>query len=138
MKRGNKIKSTVHNLNITPLFRFLLRRNVLFSSLFFLSSHSPPPFFLLPFSSVHFHQSSYLPSTFSNSFLIYLNIPPRTFNHPTHTTTSLCIFLVTPSFYNPFPLSLVVLLPFLLFRTLLSTLPHFSDFLFFPKCPPPL
>ena len=138
MKRGNKIKSTVNDLDITPLLRFLLWRNVLFSSLFFLSSHSPPPFFLLPFSSVYFRQSSYLPSTFSSSFLIYLNIPPRTFDHPTYTTTSLCTFLVTPSFCNLLPLSFVILLPFLLFQTLQSTLPHFLDFPFFPKCPPPL
>ena len=132
------MKSTINDLDITPLLRFLLRRNVLFSSLSFLFSCSLPPFFLLPFSSAHFCQSSYLPSTFSNSFLIYLNISPQTFDHPTRTTTSLCIFLVTPSFYNPFPLPLVVLLPFLLFQTLQSTLLHFSDFLFFPKCPPPL
>ena len=55
MKRENKIKSTVNNLDITPLLRFFLWRNVLFSNLFLLSSYSLPPFFLLPSSNAHFH-----------------------------------------------------------------------------------
>ena len=138
MKRKDKIKFIINDLDITPLLRFLLWKNVLFSSLSLLSSRSLPPFFLLPSSDAHFHQFAYLPSTFSSSFLIYLNIPPRTFDHPTYTTTSLCTFLVTPSFYNLLPLSFVILLPFLLFQTLQLTLPHFLDFPFFPKCPPPL
>ena len=129
MKRGNKIKSTVNDLDITPLLRFLLQRNVLFSSLFFLSSRSPPPFFLLSFSSAHFRQSSYLPFTFSNSFLIYLNIPPQTFDHPTRTTalpyTSpvISFFCILP----PPPPIVSLLLPPV--QTLQSTPLCFSSFL---------
>ena len=93
------MKSTVNDLDITPLLRFLLWRNVLFSSLFFSSSHFLPPFLLLPSSNAHFHQSSYLSSTFSNFFPIYSSILPQIFNYPTHTTTLPYTSLVTPSFY---------------------------------------
>ena len=62
------MKSTVSDLDITPLLRFLLQRNVLFPSLFFLSSHFLPPFLLLSSPNAYFHQSSYLPSTSSNLF----------------------------------------------------------------------
>ena len=131
MKRENKIKSTI---DITPLLRFLLRRNVLFSHLFLLSSCSLPPFFLLPSSNACFHQFAYLSSTFSNSFPIYLNIPPRTFDHPTCTTTLLYTSLVTPFFYilPPPPLVISLLLPPV--QTLQSTSLQFLSFLFSPKC----
>ena len=79
------MKSTVNDLDIIPLLRFLLWRNILFSNLFFLSFHFLPPFFLLPSSNARFHQSAYLPSTSSNSFLTSLSILPQTFCHPTHT-----------------------------------------------------
>ena len=138
MKRKNKIKSTVNDLDITPLLRFLLRRNVLLSSPSLLSSHFLPPFFLLSSSDIHFHRFSYLPSTFSNSFLIYLNILPQIFSHPTHITTSPCTFPVTPSFYIHLPPLLVVSPLFPLVRTLLLVFPHFSSFLSFPRYLPPL
>ena len=134
MKRENKIKSTVNDLNITPFLRFLLQRNVLFSSLSLLSFRSLSPFFFLLSSNICFHQFAYLPSTFSNSFPIYLNIPPQTFDHPTHTTTLLYTFPVTPFFciLPPPPLVILLLLPPI--RTLQSTSLHFVSFLFSPKC----
>ena len=102
------MKSIVNDLDITPLLRFLFQRNVLFSNLFFLFSCFLPPFFLLSFSNALFCQSVNLPSTFSNSFPIYLSIPPQIFNYPTHTTTSPYTSLVTPSFCIHLLLSLVI------------------------------
>ena len=133
MKRENKIKSTVNGLDITSLLRFLLQRNVLFFSLSLLSFHSLLLFFLLSFSSARFHQSFYLPSTFSNSFLIYLNIPLQTFNCPTRTTALPYTSLVIPFFYilPPPPLVISLLLPPV--QTLQLILPHFLSFLFSPR-----
>ena len=133
MKRENKIKSTVNGLDITPLLRFLLQRNVLFFSLSLLSFHSLLSFFLLPFSSARFHQSFYLPSTFSNSFLIYLNIPLQTFNRPTRTTALLYTSLVIPFFCILPPPPLVISLLLSPVQTLQSILPHFLSFLFSPR-----
>ena len=89
------MKSTVNDLDIISLLRFLLQKNVLFSSLFFLSSRFLPPFLLLSSSNAHFCQSAYLPFTFSNSFPIYLSIPSQIFDHPIHTTTLPYTSLVT-------------------------------------------
>ena len=95
------MKSTVNDLDITPLLRFLLQRNVLFSNLFLLSSRFLPPFFLLFFLNTRFHQSVYSPSTFSNFFPIYLSTPPQIFNCPTHITASPYTSPVIPSFCTP-------------------------------------
>ena len=138
MKRKNKIKSIINDLDITPLLRFLLWRNVLLSSTSFLSSHFLPPFFLLSSLDIHFHRFSYLPSTFSNSFLIYLNILPQIFDHPTHIITLPCTSLVTLFFYTHLPPLFVISLLFPLVQTLLSVLLHFSSFLSFPRYPPQL
>ena len=127
------MKSTINNLDITPLLRFLLQRNVLFSNLSLLSFCSLPPFFLLPSSNARFHQFAYLPSTFSNSFPIYLNILPRTFDHPIHTTTSLYTSPVIPFFCTLPPPPLVILLLLLPVQTLQSTFLRFSSFLSSPK-----
>ena len=50
MKRKNKIKSTVNDLDITPLLRFLLWRNSPVSS----------PYFLIFFFYLFFHSSQIL------------------------------------------------------------------------------
>ena len=131
MKREDKIKSPINDLDITPLLRFLL------SNLFFLFFHSPPPFFLPLFSNACFCQSVYPSSTSSNFFPIYLNIPPRTFNHPTHTATLPYTSLATPFFCILPPLPLLISLLFLLVQTPLSTLLHFLNFLSSPRYLPP-
>ena len=128
------MKSIINNLNITLPLRFLLQRNVLFSNLFLLSFCFLLPFFLLSFPDASFCQSSYLPSTSSNFFPIYLDILPQIFNYPTHTTTSPYTSLAAPSFciLHPPPLVISLLLPPV--RTLQSTPLHFLSFLFSPKC----
>ena len=128
------MKSIINNLDITPPLRFLLQRNILFSNLFLLSFRFLLSFFLLSFPDGSFCQSSYLPSTSSNSFPIYLDILPQIFDHPTCTTTSLYTSLAAPSFcilHLP-PLIVSLLLPSV--RTLQSTPLHFLSFLFSPKC----
>ena len=128
------MKSTVNHLDITPLLRFLLWRNVLFSSPFFPSSCFLPPFLLLSSPDAYFHQSSYLASTSFNSFPIYLDILPQIFNHPTHITTLPYTSLAAPSFCILHPPPLVVLLLLPPIRTLQSTSLHFLSFLFSSKC----
>ena len=125
------MKSTVNNLDITPLLRFLLWRNSpVFSPYFFCFL---PPSVLPLFSNARFHRSSYPLSTFSNSFLIYLNIPPQTFDHSTHTTTLLYTSPVIPFFCTLPPPPLVILLLLLPVQTLQSTFLRFSSFLSSPK-----
>ena len=127
------MKSTINNLDIISLLRFLLRRNVLFSSLFFLSFHLLSSFFFLSSSNAHFCQSAYLPSIFSNSFLIYSSIPPQTFDHPTHTVILPYTFPVTSSFCTHLLLPPIFSLLSLFSQTLQSILLHFSNFLSSPK-----
>ena len=127
------MKSIVNDLDITPPLRFLLWRNVLFSNLFLLSFRFLPPFLLLSSPDAYFCQSSYLLSTSSNFFPIYLDILPQIFDHTTHTTTLPYTSLAAPSFciLHPPPLVILLLLPSV--RTLQSTSLHFLSFLFSPK-----
>ena len=118
-KEIKKIKSTFCNLDITPSSRFLLWKNILFSSLFFLSFCFLSLFFLLLSSSACFCQSTYLLSTFSNFILTSSDISPRISCHPTRITTLLYTFLAVPFSYIPlflfFFLLLVISLLFLVF-----------------------
>ena len=134
-KEKIKTKSTIHNFDIIPLLRFLLWRNVLLSSLFLSSSHFLPLCFLLSFSDAHFCQSFYLSSTFSNSFLIYLNIPSQIFDCLTHTTALPYASPVIPFFCILPLLPLVVLLLLPPVQTLQSTPLCFSNFFSSPKYP---
>ena len=127
-----KTKSTFYRLNITfPL------RNVLFSSLFFLSFCFLPAFFLLSSSNAHFHQSTYLLSTSSNSSLTSLNIPLQIFHCPTHIAllpyTSLAILF---SYTLPFLFSFL-LLPLAVLSQLLSFLQNHLLILLHSSSPPP-
>ena len=128
------MKSIINDLDITPPLRFLLWRNVLFSNLFLLSFCFLLPFFLLFFPDAFFHQSSYLSSTFSNFFPIYLDILPQIFDHLTHITTLLYTSLAARSFYILQPPPLVISLLLFSVRTLQSTPLHFLSFLFSPEC----
>ena len=109
------MKSTFNDLDSIPLLRFLLQRNILFSSPYSSFLHFPPPFFLQCFSNVCSHLSVYYSSTFSNFFLTSSNIYPQIFCHPTHIATLPCTSPVTPfSYILLFPFSflssLIVLL----------------------------
>ena len=125
------MKSTVNDLDITPPLKVSPPEKLsnLFSSFF----HFLPPFYLLSFSNVFFPQFAYHPFTFSNSFPIYLDIPPQIFNHPTYTTILPYTSPAVPFFYILHPLLLVVLLLLLLVQTLQSILLYFLSFLSFPK-----
>ena len=136
------MKSIINDLDITPLLRFLLQRNVLFSNPFSLFFHFLPPFFLLLSSHVCFHQSINPLSISFNSFLISSNTLQTPY-HPTHIAISPYTSLVIPSssirlLLFSFLSFLVILLLFLLVQTLLSIPLHFLDFPFFPKCLLPL
>ena len=136
------MKSTVNDLDITPLLRFLFQRNILFSNLFFLFFHFLPPFFLLPSLNARFHQSAYLSSTSSNSFLTFINILSRTC-HPTCIVPSPYTSLVIPSSCTCLLLSPIVLLQPLFFKLfnqlfcILQVLSSFPSISFHHKSHPP-
>ena len=104
------MKSTVHDLDIIPLLRFLLQRNVLFSSFFFLSSRFLLLFLLLSsicLSSFHFFQffsnlfkyfsSNFQSSHLYNNFAVYF--PDNSILLYSSTSLS-CLLTSTPPHSN--------------------------------------